>query len=564
MVLNNEQRKIGIKYHAMSLLSYDIFKHRYTELQQLYESLNLKTNKKLVNKLNEERNIAFFFTESVYFDILLVIADYIVEKPDTLALFEELYSKRFPYIVNLYDKCEKAYKNQGFMPPQKLAEFTENEADFFLYLIYRSEVFPEPDKIFSIFDFNRDLQMLNYRYYLSDKNYLDDEICFCTTKEEGEKYLAHTSKEKGESILNSNQFKKYLLKRRNELADYLGVSEKDLDECIHDDMRSHSENGLSTMQTGEVGLIENIAKNIVSNHNGGVSWYNNMTSINNSKAFDFGLHYVPDVKRLIENFYKSYIITRYIEETNDGHGFTKITLARECIPEDISVVYHTVLCMYEMDVFYKMFSVMQKQYYQDFSWEKIGDQKLAERYNKMIENLENIIERKELKISSLLNKNRELELQVMQNNSKEIAPFVTENNRLLKELDKQSEEIANLKKQLKYQEEFILELNTVEDEDQKLIYDLKTLQSKKYLFVGSVSDVLPELKHKFPNSLFMETATYNLSGIQPDAIIMMVKWMSHSMFYKIKSMGSLSGIKTVMCNTKNIDVILQKMFDELF
>lgn len=53
--LSSEQRKIGIKYHAMSLLSYDIFKHRYTELQQLYESLNLKTNKKLVNKLNEER-----------------------------------------------------------------------------------------------------------------------------------------------------------------------------------------------------------------------------------------------------------------------------------------------------------------------------------------------------------------------------------------------------------------------------------------------------------------------------------------------------------------------------
>ena len=79
-----------------------------------------------------------------------------------------------------------------------------------------------------------------------------------------------------------------------------------------------------------------------------------------------------------------------------------------------------------------------------------------------------------------------------------------------------------------------------------------------------MSDVLPELKHKFPNSLFMETATYNLSGIQPDAIIMMVKWMSHSMFYKIKSMGSLSEVKTVMCNTKNMDVILQKMFDELF
>lgn len=57
MELTEEQRKIGIKYNIMTLISLDIHNKRYTELQQMYEMLNLRTNDKLVNKLNEDRNI---------------------------------------------------------------------------------------------------------------------------------------------------------------------------------------------------------------------------------------------------------------------------------------------------------------------------------------------------------------------------------------------------------------------------------------------------------------------------------------------------------------------------
>ena len=39
MELTEEQRKIGIKYNIMTLISLDIHNKRYTELQQMYEML---------------------------------------------------------------------------------------------------------------------------------------------------------------------------------------------------------------------------------------------------------------------------------------------------------------------------------------------------------------------------------------------------------------------------------------------------------------------------------------------------------------------------------------------
>lgn len=46
MKLTDEQRKIGIKYNIMQLLSTDIRNKRYNELQKIYESLNLRNNDK--------------------------------------------------------------------------------------------------------------------------------------------------------------------------------------------------------------------------------------------------------------------------------------------------------------------------------------------------------------------------------------------------------------------------------------------------------------------------------------------------------------------------------------
>ena len=219
--------------------------------------------------------------------------------------------------------------------------------------------------------------------------------------------------------------------------------------------------------------------------------------------------------------------------------------------------------MYEMDVLYKMFAIMQKQYYKDFSWEKITNQDLTTRYENIITNLQEVIADKEHKINILAQEKSTLSLQITANNSKQTAPLVSENNKLLKVIENKDSEIVDLKKKLQYQEQFIEELNTSEVENKDITFDLDVLQSKRYLFVGHISSALPELKYKFPNSVFMESETYNLSGVEVDAVVMLIKWMSHSMFYKIKSTGALAQTKIIMCNTKNINTIFQKIFENI-
>lgn len=566
MELTDEQRKIGIKYNIMQLLSTDIRNKRYNELQKIYESLNLRNNDKLVNKLNEERTVGALFTSIVYTDILFVIADYINDRQEIADLVDLLYAKRCPKIKKMFIDWETQYASVGTIKsvPKFKMSYTENY--YLHFLFYKSDVFTEPDKVLKGFDYEEDRYMLNYSFYMTDKNTFDNAFIFCADEKEAREYLSNggADREDKEFVLQSKFFDRYLAKRRCELADYLQIEENKLAEYIHNEMKSHSKNGEMPTRSGIVGQIEIFTRDIIANQNGGTSWYNAMTTTGNEKWYGESVLYVPDVDGLIRNYFKSYIATRYIElVVEKKQGFNKITLSKDCIPSSYEMVYQTILCMYEMDVLYKMFALMQKQYYTDFSWEKITNQDVATRYEDIISDLEQTITDKENKIKSLVQKNNTLSLQITADKSKQTAPLVAENNKLLKVIEDKESEIADLKRRLEYQELFISELNKPVNEEVNNTYDLELLQSKRYLFVGHIADALPDLKRKFPNSVFMESETANISNVEVDAVVMLIKWMSHSMFYKVKASRNLSEVKNIMCNTKNIETILQKMYDEI-
>lgn len=566
MKLTDEQRKIGIKYSIMQLLSTDIRNKRYNELQKIYESLNLRNNDKLVTKLSEERTLGALFTRSVYTDILFVIADYINDRQEIADLVDLLYAKRCPKIKKMFIDWETQYASMSAIKSVPKFKMTYTENYYLHFLFYRSDVFIEPDKVLKGFDYEEDRYMLNYSFYMTDKKTFDNAFIFCADDEEAREYLSNggVNRVDKEFVLQSKFFDRYLAKRRCELADYLHIEENNLAEYIHNEMKSHSKNGEMPTRSGIVGQIEIFTRDIIANQNGGTSWYNAMTTTDNEKWYGESVLYVPDVDGLIRNYFKSYVAARYIElVVEKKQGFNKITLSKDCIPESYAIVYQTILCMYEMDVLYKMFALMQKQYYTDFSWEKITNQDIATRYEDIISDLEQTITDKENRIKSLMQKNSTLSLQITADNSKQTAPLVSENNKLLKVIEDKDSEIADLKRRLEYQELFISELNKPEVEEVNNTYDLELLQSKRYLFVGHISDALPDLKYKFPNSIFMESETAHISNIEVDAVVMLIKWMSHSMFYKVKATGSLTDKKIIMCNTKNIDTVLQKMYNEI-
>lgn len=415
MKLNEEQRKIGIKYNVMMLLMIDIHDKRYSELQKIYEALNLRNNNQLVNKLLQERNVGELFTHTVYADMLLVIADYLDSRLEIIDLVDLLYSKRYPRIKKMFTDWEHQYKSIGAIKNEKKHKVLQTEEYYLHFLFYRSDVFEEPDKVLKRFNFKRDSCELNYRFYMTDKNQFDNAFIFCVDETEVREYLSNGGKNGAEKefVLYSKFFDRYLKKRRCELADFLNIEENKLDEYIHNEMKSHSKNGEMPMRSGIVGQTEIFTRDIIADQNGGTSWYNAMTTVDNEKWYGRSIEYVPDVNRLIRNYFKSFVTAKYIEMVVEKkQGFTKLTLSRECIPDSYEIVYRTILCMYEMDVLYKMFVIMQKQYYTDFSWEKITNQDLAIRYEDIISNLEQTITEKQNKVNSLLQKNSTLSLQI--------------------------------------------------------------------------------------------------------------------------------------------------------
>ena len=130
---------------------------------------------------------------------------------------------------------------------------------------------------------------------------------------------------------------------------------------------------------------------------------------------------------------------------------------------------------------------------------------------------------------------------------------------LNKKIQEKDSQIDSLKDQIASQNEYIELLLANEEPESRITIDIEKLKHKRYLFVGHIKEALPQLYAQFPNSLFMENETFDLKNIKVDGIVMLIKYMSHSMFYKVNATSALAGIPVVRCNTKNIDTVYSKM-----
>lgn len=215
--------------------------------------------------------------------------------------------------------------------------------------------------------------------------------------------------------------------------------------------------------------------------------------------------------------------------------------------------------MYNIDVFTKMFMNLLEDYYKNFSWEKIVNQEVSARYENIITTLESDIQSMK---NSLERANAKIQVfndQLRKEKDSEIIPFERAAAEFEKKMEEKDKEIEKLKQQIRSRDEFIELLENVDDGEIPETIDIQTLQAKRYLFVGNIKEAMPELHRKFSNSLFMENENFSLTSIKVDMIVMLVKYMSHGMYYKIKAANTLSNIPVVMCNTKNIDTVYAAM-----
>ena len=179
MKLTEEQKNNGMRYCVLRLISIDILHDRFIELQQMYEALNLKDNRKLIEKMHESRNIGTIFTKMIYTDMLLVIDDYLKINTKYFDLFEKLYDKRYPLSKKLFIEADSNYIKTGkpYVTMKKMPQISFEEKILFNYYIYKSDDINDPE-VFPSFDYKTDMNDLMNAFYFKEKDYYDDLLMF--------------------------------------------------------------------------------------------------------------------------------------------------------------------------------------------------------------------------------------------------------------------------------------------------------------------------------------------------------------------------------------------------
>lgn len=87
------------------------------------------------------------------------------------------------------------------------------------------------------------------------------------------------------------------------------------------------------------------------------------------------------------------------------------------------------------------------------------------------------------------------------------------------------------------------------------------LKIKRFLFVGRghASDIIGKLKREFPGSIFLTENTRDISNIKVDGIVMLIKTMKHSMYYKVKMSSVFREVETVNCYSNNYNNVIYNM-----
>lgn len=547
MLLSKEQMIRGKSFAVLSLFISDIKNGDYSILQKMYECAGIQ-NSDLIPMIYANRMLATSFEQQIYIDIAYIVKDRIISSEELSAVFIEYYKQRFPDVYDVYQKITQLYIQNRYSK-QKFSKAIDHGIGFYKYLIYNSTILGEVDDfIFSI------------DYIQDDKKYAE---YFESTEKDFENRQIHdfTFHETTEKITSSGLFKKNIRRRRKELAEYLNVSEDELAKTIFDNISFSSWKDGDDWHVGEAGKIDFITRQLLMNNICSHSWLREIFT-NYKRLCKF--NEILNIDMIIEDYYTSLFVEKYLECLKSRIPFQKMTLSRECKESRIEDDYRSILFACEMDILIIMQKMIAEEYYLNFSWERLTKNGYIERYEVITNDLKKDIYNLRVANSLLLEENSVLKTKQVTTDDGEIRVYSKEIDRLIKKCNGQLSEIEVLKDKLSIYEEFdrCNAVNTFYEKTTEIV-DIDLLYTKRYLFVGNIKEVLPSLYKKFPNSLFMDTDRFSLTDIKVDAIVMCVERMSHSMYYKVKKSSVYKIVPSIMCNSLNETQILQKVFRTL-
>ncbi|MDE6435051.1 MAG: hypothetical protein K2L07_12580 [Lachnospiraceae bacterium] len=522
-----------------TLLREDIMNHDYIRIEKLFESAHISTEQ-LVGMIDIQRPIIGGFKNSINYDIEKLLCWEILSNSTLNELFVSLYSEVYgdgfkiaQGIIQNGDECMR----------EKMRDLGNEESAFCCYLILNSDCASDgknlDDYILILLKASAVHSMYGSVNDYEANDELNKEVTFSGTED---------------SVLFSKQFERFLSNRKAEIAELLEVEECEVSDTILTDM-NFDEDVLEKFYPSRITKL--ISRFVVMENNGSFQWLNQFAG----SGYGMPDYYKPDVDKIIRTYYMVQVIMMYERFINNEGRFTKLDLSREWeIDPERDMQGICYMCC--LDVFYHMFMEMMKECYKVLPWSDTISENKKKQYEQMEADLNKIIEEQKKQIDSMSGQISLLESQykkdICDSKNKIATKYERESGKLNKKIEQKDKEILRLKAYIKSQEEFIALQDNTEPEDVELV-DEGHLQSRKYLFVGDAEEALPELKKKFPNSIFMQSETANISKVSVDMIVFLTKWMSHSMYYKVKNSKIYQKVPSVMCNTKNINRIYYDM-----
>ena len=229
---------------------------------------------------------------------------------------------------------------------------------------------------------------------------------------------------------------------------------------------------------------------------------------------------------------------------------------KDFLLDNINMLYDNLVNLYYVDCMYKQMEMLRDEYYYSFQWFYDVEKTYAPTSQPVAQVPEQTKAAPTADNAALLNAQYERERQRVVEMGDAFAHELAEKDRLL---EKQNVELDELKRRMELQEEFFERLAADDVSVATATGDISQLYGRRFLFVGNVSDFYPELRRTFPNSIFMETENTNIKSVAVDAVVLLIKSMSHKMYYKVKNTGVLSDVPHIYCNSKSINFVFDAM-----
>ena len=224
------------------------------------------------------------------------------------------------------------------------------------------------------------------------------------------------------------------------------------------------------------------------------------------------------------------------------------------VVQNCETLYNNLVNLYYVACLYKVLENYRDEYYYNFSW--FYDIEKKEELKPEIPTVpaEEIPKEHSDNVYDELNARYESERKRIIEISRRYSHELAEKDRVI---DARDVEIATLKQQLQIQQEFVDLFHAEEETEIADTVDINSLYEKRFLFVGKLYESYSELKKNFPNSVFMESETANLKSLKVDGVVLLIRNMSHSMYYKVMQSNQLADLPLIYCNSRNINNVYQ-------